>query len=356
MPPKLQKPTKPQALPEECAVSHGIVELLAAEGGGDASQTAGGRFRMVLYTGEVMANYYDPQLCDLMSVVLDVSGFKPKRTAGWPAMVDHWQRAGTLDAVNTDAATGTITASGRLLKNEDDMFPAAARASSILQQGHALQCSGRWVPPSDRSKIEMLASGTTAKVNGKTITGPVQIWREFNMREGSFVDLGRDETTAAELAASMSEAQPKESPPMPTNLALLASLSKLVGADHAIDLLSKQPDATDLLAFTSHIEASFTDLKAKLTQATTDLTASAAKVTKLEADLAAALKAPVVKIGAGDPAEKPRDNAELNAADPATLSDADLHAKYEASADLKGKFDTKDHYRLFIRSGCKAAS
>lgn len=355
MPPKLQKPTKPATPPEECAVSHGIVELLAAEGGGDVSQTAGGRFRMVLYTGEVLGNYYDPVLRDLYNVVLDVSGFKPKRTAGWPAMVDHWQRAGTLDAVTTDPAVGLITAAGRLLKNEDDMFPAAARAGSILKQGHSLQCSGRWVPPADRSKIEMLAAGITAKVNGKLVTGPVQIWREFNMREGSFVDLGRDETTAAELAASMSEAQPKESPTMPANFALLASLSKIVGADRAIDLLSKQPDATDLLAFTGHIESSFADLKAKLDTATTDLAASVAKVTKLETDLAAALKAPVVKIGAGDPPEKPRDNAELNAADPATLSDADLHAKYEASADLKSKFETKDHYRLYIRSGCKAA-
>jgi hypothetical protein len=340
-----------QHLPDGAAESRGLVSLLAAVGADPAGQTGPAKFRMTLYTGEAMLRW-NWRTESIEAIYLDVAGFKPKLETGWPAMVSHWSRAGTIDTLTADAKAVTIVGEGRFLANENDMFPDAARAQSILKQGHTLQCSGYW----DHIKAESVQPGVAATVNGKTITGPAIIWRQFSMREGSFCDLGRDEMTSASLAASLSEEQDRqENPTMPLNLALLASLKTFVGADRAIALLAAKPEATDLTAFLADIEGEFTGLRAKLEQSGKDLLAAQTKVTTLETELAAAKKAPVVTFPGGDPKQpkSPPPGAGLSAEDTAKLTDAELTAQYEASDDLKAEFETPKHYIGLIRSGAK---
>lgn len=346
-------PTKPHSrlmqTGDEVAVSRGLVSLLAAEGDNPAAGKGPSKFSMVLYTGETMTRWgWNGQQ---EAIVLDVAGFKPKRDGGWPAMVDHWQRAGTIDKAAADVAAATITGTGRFLSSDADLFPAAARAEAILAQGHALQCSGYWVP----AKIEKVEAGAKSSVNGKTVTGPIQIWREFSMREGSFTDLGRDEMTHAELAASlagrrpMSEAPTQESPTMP-NFALIASLKTFVGADRAIELAAAQPDDADLAAFLPQIEAAFTDLRAKLDKSTTDLAASVAKVTQIEADLAAAKAAPVVKLPGGGDGSTPAPRTG------GAKTDDELTAAFKASKELQETYGDEKVYLSAMRRQQDAAA
>lgn len=348
--PKPAKPQRREHLPDGIAESLGLAALLAAEGNDPAAGAGPGKFKMTLYTGEAMQRY-NWRLDQIEAIYLDVAGFKPKLATGWPALVSHWARAGTIDTLTADTKAITITGEGRFLANDAELFPEAARVHSILKQGHTLQCSGYWQPV----KVEAVQPGVKASVNGKSITGPAQIWREFSMREGSFCDLGRDEMTSASLAASLSEQHERqENPTMPLNFALLASLKTFVGADRAISLLQSKPDATDLAAFLPDIEGEFTGLRAKLEKYEKDLAAAQTEIGTLKTDLAAAKAAPVVKLGGGDPGNPPvakGKTGDLTAAEEAALTDAELKARWEADDNIKAEFETHDHYRIFVRSG-----
>lgn len=317
--------------------SRGLAELLAAEGA-LATPSSPSKFRMTLYTGETVQRY-NWRTDQIVSVILDVAGFKPARTSELPAMVDHYERAGTIDTLAADAATGTITATGRFLGADPDLFPGAARAQAVLRQGHALQCSGRWVP----AKIQELAAGAKDTVHGKSVVGPMEIWREFSIREGSFCDLGRDEMTHAELAASqpLSEPEPEESN-MKNSLALIASLKPIFGADRAIELAASKPDADDLSAFAGEIAAHATALTGRVSELEASVTAKDGEIATLKTELAASKAAPAVKTVVTDPNTPP-------AAQAAAGSDAALKAKYENSAELKAEFGDLERFLAFAK-------
>ncbi len=335
------------------AETRGLVELCAAEAGQDAAKS-GSRFKMTLYTGEVVT-HYNWSRERVERVVLDVAGFNPKRQNNLPAMADHWQRVGTIDAM---AASGsTITATGRFLQDAE-LFEASARVQKILAEGHAMQCSGRWVP----IKIEDIQAGASAKVNGQTVEGPISIWREFSIREGSFCDMGRDEMTEAELAASAKNQREEFAPELISNASnpekkhmnkdLLASLKNVFGADKAIDLLASKPDATDLGGFTAELVAHIGTLNADLTKVRGDLTAAQTELTQVKSDLKAAQAAPPITTvpagnGAGAPVP-PAGRVDLNA-----MADGPdkFKAEFEQLPHIKAQFESVEVYAHYRSKG-----
>lgn len=338
-----KKPTKQNANRGERDIeSRGLVQLLAMEGDNAAQKTGPAKFRMTLYTGETVQRY-NWRTDQVVSVILDVAGFKPARTSDLPAMVDHYERAGTIDAITTDLTASTITGTGRFLANDAELFPGAARAQSILAQSHALQCSGRWVP----MKMQELAAGAKDTVNGKAVVGPMEIWREFSIREGSFCDLGRDEMTHAELAAraeplqTLSERNEPEEVNM-KSIALLAALKPIFGADRAIELLASKPESEDLSAFASEIAGHATSLTTRVNELEASVKTKDGEIATLKTELAASKSAPPVKTLTGDPATPP-------AGAPAAGSDADLKAKYEGSADLKAEFGDFERFLAYSK-------
>ena len=126
-------------------------------------------------------------------IIVDLAGVKAGKSI--PVLLDHdtTQIVGQGEPSVSQAGiqiNGTVTG---------DSGPSA-NVVTHARNGFSWQAS----IGGNVGKREFLDAGKTATVNGRSITGPVVIAREFNLREVSFVAIGADGSTSAAVAASVS--------------------------------------------------------------------------------------------------------------------------------------------------------
>lgn len=302
----------------------------AADPSDQQANQRGPGFEMVLYTGSVFAGHWY-----WGDVILDVTGFKQHRQ-DIPALWAHYGGSvGFTTSITADPAAATIVAKGQLIAGTDDQEPEANRVRRRLDQKAPLQCSGRWIP----SRVEKVLAGAKATVNGKTVQGPVSIFRQFHCAEASFVDLGWDPMTnavAASDSASRSvqvevQGAKPESKPMPNSIELIAALKPILGADKAIELVTAKPEAADLAAFSPEIIAHAQTLTTQVKDLNAQLGAKDAEIGSLKTDLATAKARPPVISAAGSSPTPP-------AAQGAPKTEDQLKAEYAGSKDLQAEY------------------
>lgn len=181
---KLMIQAKADAVPSKLSFTAPIT-LTAAAGEGKLPT-----FKMVAYTGGVMnlSGFYSP-------VIVDLSGVKASN-ASIAILRDH-------DPGRVVGHTSKVEI-GKQIDVEGTVSGAGADAQEVAQaskNGFPWQASIGASP----DRIEILAEGKTAVVNGIAVTGPLNIVRASTLYEVSFVAIGADTNTSASVAANFSK-------------------------------------------------------------------------------------------------------------------------------------------------------
>ncbi len=195
-------PTRPDAesVPREFRILEATgasdFELMAADPEG-AEPRKLRRFSMTAYTGGklLLAGFPYP-------VIVDLSGMRiPAKHR--PILRDHdiGRIVGHTETIEINGASirlgGVISASNdyarEVSESGDNGFPWQASIGASAQ------------------RMVFVDRGETVEVNGRKFTGPVYVARQSTLREVSFVALGADDQTVAQMAAgSQSTSQPIE--------------------------------------------------------------------------------------------------------------------------------------------------
>lgn len=145
------------------------------------------KFSMLAYSGGPMrvAGFRD-------LTIVDLAGLEPAAQS-IPIRLNHdaEQGVGHADKVMNDGktlkATGVISrdtkASREIISSSKKGFPWQASIGASIQER------------------EYLPEGETANINGRTVKGPLNVVRKSTLSELSFVDLGADTTSSANVAA-----------------------------------------------------------------------------------------------------------------------------------------------------------
>ena len=193
------KSSHPEAPPERLVLTADMrIEAQSVEAATGDTPPRLPRFNMVAYSGGAMrlAGWKYP-------VVVDLAGMNvPSQTR--PIRVGHNsdQRVGHTNAIRV--AEGQLVAEGVV----SCTGVTAREVVADAQNGFPWQASiGASVDQS-----EFVRESQTVTVNGRSFTGPVNVVRRSTLGEISFVDLGADTNTSANVAASA-----KETPGMTIN-------------------------------------------------------------------------------------------------------------------------------------------
>lgn len=151
-------------------------------------------FSGVAYSGEVITDHWY-----WTRVIFDLDSMQIKGRI--PALLEHSsrQRAGAINTHTISHQEGLVV-HGDLMSNE-----FGTQVAQDSDDGFPWQMSVRIEP----AKTEEVAADQTVIVNGKTLQGPITIFRGGRIREVSFCALGADENTMA-VAASHNPNQPTE--------------------------------------------------------------------------------------------------------------------------------------------------
>jgi hypothetical protein len=319
----------------------GKAALIAAAAGDTKDSN---RFKMTLYTGGVFYGhwYYG-------DVILDLTGFKPARI-DLPALHDHniYRVAGSTDKLAVEGKE--IAAYGEFLKGTREEEPYANMIKSRLAQNFPYQCSGYWEP----KKIENVLVGVTAKVNGETVNGPVTIFREYDLGEASFVEMGWDSQTRAvaagkpdgdvtvDVTTTGEKTMTTEAKPA---TGILAALKNVFGADKAIEFVTAHPERKEISEFSGELITFVQEIQGALKTAKETITAHATKITQLETDLAAAKARPAVITTSGD-------SPEGGQAPAGSLPEGEekWKADFKASKALQGEYPSEAAYVAFKKN------
>jgi len=200
----------PQAIqPQQCAKPLELTavcefQITASAQAGDGGAPALPRFRMVAYTGGPMrvAGWKFPVIVDLAG--LDIpSQNRPIRFSHDPSAGSG---IGHSDAVRVEA--GQLIATGVVSRDT----PAAKEVVVSSKNGFPWQASIN----ASVDQFEFVAENKQVIVNGRTFDGPVNVVRKATLGEISFVDLGADGKTSAQIAARQTLSQ-LENPTMTLN-------------------------------------------------------------------------------------------------------------------------------------------
>jgi len=159
------------------------VEIKAAEGEAASGPKS---FSSTFYTGGALnVSGWD------LPVVVDLAGLKSGKVLVANLDHDSTKRVGNFELVND----GT-----KLIANGKANAATAARDEVVNSaiDGYQWQASLEVNP----GKVEELAKGKTATVNGQEITGPAYITRTGTLKGFGFVSHGADDNTTATIAAS----------------------------------------------------------------------------------------------------------------------------------------------------------
>jgi hypothetical protein len=192
-------------------------ELQAAD---SPEPVAGRRFELVAYTGGPIkpGRWWSP-------VIVDLGGGQPLSST-LPLLLDHTPTPdyvlGRCDSVTVE--TTRITAAGELAA----VGAAATEALRLADLGHPFQTSvGMNV-----LSTEYVEPGVTVEVNGRTVTGPIDVVRKWQLREISVTVLGADAATSFTPAdspedSSGSSPEPTTEPATPAPVAATARPTEL---------------------------------------------------------------------------------------------------------------------------------
>lgn len=149
------------------------------------------RFMLTGYTGKMFQSYWG-------GFIFDLGGIKTKSKL--PILRQH-----EYDRVVGFADKAWVEAGNFLLSGQfSGVTPDGLEVAALADEGYPWEASvGIWP-----LKIKVLQDKESMKVNGQTVTGPgVEVWVESEVREVSFVALGRDGDTAA-IALAESDIEP----------------------------------------------------------------------------------------------------------------------------------------------------
>lgn len=170
-----------------------VLRTSASEGlaleAAEAAEGSPRRFSGIAYTGVPMRlnAYFHP-------VVIDLAGLTVPRQ-DLPALREHdpGRIVGHTESVEVLAqrvkVTGLVSGTGE----------AADEVRGTAKNGFPWQLSVTATP----TRIEFVEANQTVKVNGRTWSGPLLVARATTLREVSFVPLGADGATSANVAASL---------------------------------------------------------------------------------------------------------------------------------------------------------
>lgn len=220
MKPRTNKPAPPPAEAFRFAALAVVDDSAPADGA-----TAAGTFTGVAYSGDVIRNHWF-----WGSVIFDLASTTAADRV--PVLVQHdpGQRAGFASLTFGDQ----ITAEGTLMANSH-----GEAVASESRAGFPWQMSVRIEP----SSIEEVAPGATITVNGRSVTGPANVFRNSTIREVSFTPVGADPGTEAQaMAHRFTAPQPSETDDMDLNEAL-ARISALEAENRTLAETAQRSDA-----------------------------------------------------------------------------------------------------------------
>lgn len=185
MPPKAIKRDEPR---EFCATAVGVACAITAEAGEGGDKKLG-TFTGNAYTGVPMRpqGWWGP-------IVIDLAGVKvPNQHRPVLRQHDHEKIVGHTTEVKVEK--DGIKVAG-VFSGHDS--PHAKEITSLAKNGFQWQLSIGATP----IRTEYLEAGEETEVNGQTVHGPMTISRETELGEVSFVPLGADGATSADVSAS----------------------------------------------------------------------------------------------------------------------------------------------------------
>lgn len=200
-----------------CHLPLGGVQLAAAS----ADNTAPRTFSGVAHSGKPFT--YKGQ-----RAIVDLSTLSHKDAV--PALLLH-DRAARVGVGRLAVGADGLTISGTLLDNEHGKQVAAE-----ADQGFPWQMSAHIDP----ARVESLPAGKTASVNGQTVTGPILILRNSDVREVSFTPTGVDKSTHAAVLGD--EEDPENPNPQESNVNLEEALAKIAELEKQNEALQKKND------------------------------------------------------------------------------------------------------------------
>lgn len=171
----------------------GSVEMFAATNGdGTPKQPT---FKINAYNGGVMrlGGWFNP-------VIIDLAGMQAM-SQSIPIFLDHETDRIIGQTTNVKIDAKGVNLEGAITGGMDD--PDVKKVVGHSKGGFKWQASIGANP----TRKEFLEPGKTATVNGQNVTGPLIIARESLLVETSFVAIGADITTSADIAASHSGAK-----------------------------------------------------------------------------------------------------------------------------------------------------
>lgn len=185
--PKLKPPTQANET-GELSLLAASVEFEAAPS--DAEPQRQRRFQMVAYTGGPMmlAGWRYP-------VVVDLNGLDVGRQRR-PILLDH-----TRDVEFVMGQTDQITVANQQLLVTGQVLGESPKAKQVIalnDKGFSWQAS----IGAKAQQVDFVPEGRSVEVNGRDVTGPVNVARRASLGEISFVVLGADENTTAQIAAT----------------------------------------------------------------------------------------------------------------------------------------------------------
>lgn len=155
----------------------------AGEGGAPAKDVAR-QWTMLAHTGKVVSRWWG-------RLVLDMDGAKYRQKLA--LLKDHNAYEPIGYSTKVERTKRGLEASGRMLTSE-----LADQVIKYSREGFPWQASLMAVP----MRVEELEPGATAEVNGATVTGPLTIFREWEMHELTLTTLGADDNTTTEAFAA----------------------------------------------------------------------------------------------------------------------------------------------------------
>lgn len=161
--------------------------------------------RMIAYSGGAIGRDSKGR-----PTIVDVKGLTIE--PNMPLLVSHDEDQIAGNATNVSAESGALAVDGVVYCDEE----AGAKVRRYAARPRfKWQASMRFVP----ERTALLAEGETREVNGRTFSGPAVIVEASRLRECSFVPLGRDPATSAEVFSALSEEErPMADTPKPAEL------------------------------------------------------------------------------------------------------------------------------------------
>ncbi|MFO8011693.1 MAG: Mu-like prophage major head subunit gpT family protein [Phycisphaerae bacterium] len=194
------------ALPEDLALPIGPDAVswqhLEAADAGDGGPRKLPRVTMRVYSGGPMTLRGWPY-----PVVIALDGLDYE-TGSHPLLLDHKPADRVGHATKIEIAAGTLYVAGVV----SCTTAAAKEVLADARNGFPWQASLGARP----DRVEFLAEGREAKINGKTVRGPAHLVHQSVLGEVSFVPRGADTGSAARVAAEASQkgrAMPESTPP-----------------------------------------------------------------------------------------------------------------------------------------------